>query len=809
MKPRHIVVYLCIVAVCSGLSLGGGVAHAQDAYLLGWGRNADGQASPVPLDVMMNVDSFSAGHVHSLAAINGRAYAWGANDHGQLNVPITALSGVEAVAAGETFSMALKTDGSVLVWGSPAVTNIPSAALSGVDAIAAGDQHALALKDGEVIAWGVNTHGQCNVPVELTSGVSAISAGLHYSMALKDGAVHVFGIAPGHPDEFGIRDVPVEALSDVTAISAGSWHALALRDGGVMAWGAPQFDATLVPPAATSGVAAISAGYLLNLALKTDGSVVVWGDDTMGQSPPPSYTQSGVTGISAGGGHCLVLSAELPPRFLTTGLPFGYVAVPYDGAVVAAGEPAVHYRFAPLPHGSSWLSMDPVTGELSGIPPAVASYPFWVAASNVHGQTTSQFNIAVFDTPQFPPVFVTTSPLPSGTVGAPYSLQILASNNPTFSIVVGEGAGLPPGLNLSSGGLLSGTPTSPYNSFFMVRATNTAGASNRVYSMTITLPTEPPVFHTESPLPGGVVNEPYSVQIVASNNPSFSLWEGSLPAGLGLTVAGAITGTPVQIETAVFTIRATNNIGSSNRVYELQISGPPVFVTESPLPDAALNSPYSLQLEALGDPSYSLVAGALPSGVDLSAAGLISGTPTQPGPFTFTVRATNSYGWQNREFGLTVQEFPVFTTTSPLPNGMTGDPYSQQLEASGNPDFLLHSGALPPGLNLSLAGLVSGTPTQAGSFQFEVRATNAFGWSNRLFDLDIEGYLPPRFLSIRNVGGNARLEWENLNPGVDVQVWRATNITTHPVWINLGTQTSPWTNLAPPRPSYYQLRLEP
>jgi hypothetical protein len=43
-----------------------------------------------------------------------------------------------------------------------------------------------------------------------------------------------------------------------------------------------------------------------------------------------------------------------------------------------------------------------------------------------------------------------------------------------------------------------------------------------------------------------------------------------------------------------------------------------------------------------------------------------------------------------------------------------------------------------------------------------------------------------------------------------VQVWRATNITSVPVpWSNFGVQTSPWTNIAPPAPSYYQLRLVP
>src|SRR5260221_30034 len=83
----------------------------------------------------------------------GTVSAWGRNDWGQTTVP-TALTGVTAIAAGSSYTVALKSDVTVVAWGNPLLTSVP-AGLGGVTAIAAGAQHAVALKsDGTVVAWG-------------------------------------------------------------------------------------------------------------------------------------------------------------------------------------------------------------------------------------------------------------------------------------------------------------------------------------------------------------------------------------------------------------------------------------------------------------------------------------------------------------------------------------------------------------------------------------------------------------------------------------------------------------------------------
>ena len=800
---------LAYALVLGGLSLAGPASAA--THPLGWGLNADFQASPVPTNVMDDATAIAAGYNHSLALKGGRAWAWGLNTYGQTNVPVAAQSGVSQVAGGGTFSLALKSGG-VIGWGTGAVvTNAPTSVTSGVTQIAAGENHALALKAGGVIAWGSNTYGQCDVPGDLASGVAAVSAGGHYSLALKSGGVQVFGIAATNEYAYGIQDVPAEALSGVSAISAGRWHALALKNGGVIAWGAPFYDATNVPAEATSGVTNIAAGDLFSIALKTDGTIVVWGDNTKGQVPIPNFASNGVSQIAAGAGHCLVASTAMPPRFVSSYIPTAYQDQEYTNSpnpnVRAAGDPAVRYYTS----GSwpSWLTLDTLTGELGGTPlELVVDLSFSVMASNSYGRVTNSYKVTVVERPQGPPVFLTTN-LPNGVVNAPYSQQIVITNGGSFSISDGS---LPAGLNMDTNGLISGIPTTAETLQFIVLATNVVGGSNKTFGITIDPPAGAPEFTTTSPLPSGVVGQPYSLQIEASNYPTnFSLLAGGLPDGLGLTAAGMVTGTPTQIETGNFTVFATNLVGGAQTNYTLQILGPPVILTTSPLPDGSPGVPYSQQIEAMGDPSFSLAGGSLPGGVTLSTNGLVSGTPSSPGAFNFTVLATNAYGSDTRAYDLLIGALPVFSTTNPLPTGQVGSPYSKQIVASGSPIFTLFAGSLPGGLDLSAAGLLSGTPTNAGAFNFTVRATNDYGWSNRVYDLAILGQYPPQFTLIRRTNSNVRLEWVNSNGVGSVQVWLSTNIVRNPVvWSNLGVQTSPWTNAAPQATShYYRLILVP
>jgi hypothetical protein len=208
--------------------------------------------------------------------------------------------------------------------------------LSGVTAIAAGYSHSLALRDdGTVVGWGCGAganFGQCFVPGGL-SGVITISAGAGHSLALKgDGTVVAWGC--GGPSGSGQCSVP-GGLSGMTAISAGSFDSLALMsDGTVVAWGCALVDfnwGQCNVPNGLAGVAAIEAGDAHSLALaelanqtitfaalanKTYGDSDFAASATASSSLPVSLAASGNCTVSGatvhltGAGSCTVTASQ-------------------------------------------------------------------------------------------------------------------------------------------------------------------------------------------------------------------------------------------------------------------------------------------------------------------------------------------------------------------------------------------------------------------------------------------------------------------------------------------------------------------
>lgn len=295
---------------------------------------------------------------------DGSVVAWGHNRSGQLGngstsdsttpIRVANAGAVTALAAGNAFSLAVRSDGSVVAWGknrsgelgdglAPANATTPTAVVglgagSGVVAVSAGDSHSLALKgDGTVLAWGNNQSGQLgdgtapndhHTPTAVSglgpgSGVVAVAAGGAFSLALKgDGTVLAWG--NNQSGELGNGNVPndhdvpgvVSGLgpgSGVVQIAAGFASAYALkRDGTVVAWGnnrrgetgsgdAPTGHPTPVGVHVTNAVD-IAAGWSHALALQGDGTVVAWGDNNLGQLGDNTTTPRAAPVIVAGFG---------------------------------------------------------------------------------------------------------------------------------------------------------------------------------------------------------------------------------------------------------------------------------------------------------------------------------------------------------------------------------------------------------------------------------------------------------------------------------------------------------------------------
>lgn len=264
----------------------------------------DGLAKPFRVLRNSLVSAGSWGHVLVVKS-DGTVSATGDNSAGQCNVP-AGLTGVVAVAAGTSSSMALTAGGTIVEWGASWMGKAPTS-LSGVVAIARGGDHGLALKsNGTVVAWGDNSFGQCNVPTDLAK-VIAIAGSSSTSFALKsDGSV----IAWGRNDS-GECNVP-ENLSGVVALSAGHTGALALKsDGTAVSWGSlPSV------PEGLSNIISVAVGNRHAVALKADGTVAAWGGASSFSYPNGDmvnlvpWNVSNAVAITAGNDRTYVISAD-------------------------------------------------------------------------------------------------------------------------------------------------------------------------------------------------------------------------------------------------------------------------------------------------------------------------------------------------------------------------------------------------------------------------------------------------------------------------------------------------------------------
>ncbi|MGH8046622.1 MAG: discoidin domain-containing protein, partial [Chthoniobacterales bacterium] len=152
----------------------------------------------------------------------------------------------------------------------------------------------------------------------------------------------------------------------------------------------------------------------------------------------------------------------------------------------------------------------------------------------------------------------------TGTVGAPFSYQTTATNNPTSFAITGLPSGWVFG---TTTGLLTGTPSASGNLNFTITASNAAGTSpNFPLVVTVNPAGAVPVVNSAQTATG-TVGVAFNYQITATNSPTSYGLTGTLPAGLTFsTSTGAITGTPTGAQATSHQMTATNGSGTSAQV---------------------------------------------------------------------------------------------------------------------------------------------------------------------------------------------------------------------------------------------------
>jgi hypothetical protein len=497
-------------------------------------------------------------------------------------------------------------------------------------------------------------------------------------------------------------------------------------------------DASLNPVAGVAVTFAVTAGggsIVPTTPILTDATGVAtltrW---TLGPAPgantvtatAPGLAGSPVT-FNATGVGVLTITA-------TTPLPQAEVGTPYSTLIGIAGGSAP-YTWAlspgPLP---AILGLNTATGLISGTPTAATPAQgagFSIKVTDVTGaNTTKAFTLQVL-----PTVTIATAALPNGTVGVPYSQTLTAANGlAPYTWTVSAGAP-PAGLVLNAAtATLAGTPTVAGPFSFTIKVTDVlTGTATRAYVGTIA--SAPSV--TTASLPNGELGVPYSTTLVGTGGTppyTWSLALGTLPSGLGISSAGTISGMPTApAGTSSFTVQLTD-AGTATASKGLSIVvQPAVAIATTSLPNGAVGVAYSQVLTATGGQApftWRLASGALPTGVGISAAGVLSGSPTVAGPFAFTLRVTDALGGTaTQAYAVTIAAAPTITSTSPLQAGEAGAPYLGATLAAigGQPPyaFSVQSGSLD-GLNLNAStGAITGTPTASGNFAVTFRVTDA------------------------------------------------------------------------------------
>jgi hypothetical protein len=209
-------------------------------------------------------------------------------------------------------------------------------------------------------------------------------------------------------------------------------------------------------------------------------------------------------------------------------------------------------------------------------------------------------------------------------------------------------SGLPPGVVVSSAGVWSGTPTAAGTyAAVVVRVTDAASVvTNKTFSITIT----PPLVISTATLSGGQKGVVYaSTTMAATGGTTPYTWAvtSGLPPGLSMSVAGVLSGTPTADATYSVVVRVTDAASVvTNKTFSITISpAAPLVISTVTLPDGQKGVVYtSTTMAATGGlmPYTWTVTSGLPPGLSMSAAGVLSGTPTADATYNIVVRVTDS-----------------------------------------------------------------------------------------------------------------------------------------------------------------------
>ena len=299
-------------------------------------------------------------------------------------------------------------------------------------------------------------------------------------------------------------------------------------------------------------------------------------------------------------------------------------------------------------------------------------------------------------------------------------------------------------VNAHAGVSLSGQDLSDLVSYLQQIDDNEASAP---------LPNVPPTV-TNPGAQNTETGEAVSLQIDASDSDgdTLSYSSSTLPAGLTINNStGLITGSPTTAGTSSVTVSVSDALSTSNVTFNWEVTqNSPPTVTDPGSQSTEVGDPVSLQIDASdadGD-TLSYSSSTLPAGLSINGStGLITGSPTTAGTSNVTVSVSDGPTTTDVTFSWEVTQNSPPTVTNPGSQSTeVGDPVSLQIEASDDDgDTLSYSSStLPAGLSInSSTGLITGSPTTAGSSSVTVSVSDALSTSDVTFNWEVTQNSPP------------------------------------------------------------------
>ncbi|GLU87777.1 hypothetical protein Agsp01_00320 [Agromyces sp. NBRC 114283] len=462
------------------------------------------------------------------------------------------------------------------------------------------------------------------------------------------------------------------------------------------------------------------------------------------------------------------------PVWATTTL--GDLTVGQDVGTIQLQAPPADYFAVTMGVLPSGLNMDS-SGRITGTPTSAGGYFVQITAVDNAGGGLSSYDFNGTVQPAPPPVTWVTTSLPAAVVGTAYSQTLVAQNATWYNVSSGV---LPAGLTLT-GATISGTPSVSGTFPITVEAWGNGTFDLAYFTIEVTAPVDPWMTKTLPQLEQGIhVDTVIDVENVAS----LRLVAGALPAGLAFFEDTwlHLVGTPSALGPYDFTLSVDVDGVSYPQQFTGTVKWPmPSFAAQG-LPRAKVGQPYSAQLSGSNWSELGLIAGELPAGLLMNSSGEISGVPIAAGASQFMVTLSNP----DYAPGLVLKSFiifidpaaPIFTDGVDPLGFQVGEPFSHTFTSDQEAEFSIRSGALPAGTSLTSEGVLSGTPTQSGSYSFSIEVSNEFGSTLRVYTGTVlpaktTPATPVNTTSATEAKAGAQLEvtGTGFTPGELVEVW--------------------------------------